>query len=229
MSRTGTLCKAPFFRRSKLSLSTGCPPGRGGFLRDCLLRRRWMLELLGNERKRQLLRSLFPDRLPEGHSVPLRQEEEAELSYHCLCHCCCNGRALDRVTKKSADQIGKKCPKNVRKLCWQCLRTFFEIFCCKSPGLLQESLGVSLEPFGPRAPKCPKSVPRVSPECQKGVRIPRGHSRDTFWTLRSPGPEGPQRHPEGHPEDTPGTLRALRARETPVAGRGDYKFFAYFF
>ena len=31
------------------------------------------------------------------------------------------------------------------------------------------SLRVSLGLFGPRAPECPKSVPRVSPECQKGV------------------------------------------------------------
>ena len=52
--------------------------------------------------------------------------------------------------------------------------------------------GVSLGPFGPRTPECPKSVPRVSPECP-------GHLFDTpgtlsglyFWTLRSPGPEGP--------------------------------------
>ena len=32
------------------------------------------------------------------------------------------------------------------------------------------SLGVFLGPFVPRAPGCPKSVPRVSPECQKDVR-----------------------------------------------------------
>ena len=79
-------------------------------------------------------------------------------------------------------------------------------------------------PSGPRAPECSKGVPRGSPECQKGVW---GRSRDTFWTLRSPGPEGPRRHPVGHPRFSgtlsgtpPGTLRARRARETPVAGRG---------
>ena len=40
----------------------------------------------------------------------------------------CNGRALDRVTKESTDQIGKNCPKNVRKLCFQPLRTIFGHF-----------------------------------------------------------------------------------------------------
>ena len=87
---------------------------------------------------------------------------------------------------------------------------------CDPAGLLQESLGpfgpevspecprecprkwgvcegvsdgVSAGPFAPRAPECPKSVPRVSPGCQKGVLdtpgTHSGHSRDTFWTLRS--------------------------------------------
>ena len=41
-------------------------------------------------------------------------------------------------------------------------------------------------------------VPRVSPECQKGVWTLRRHSRDTFWTLWGPGPEGPPRHSPGH-------------------------------
>ena len=40
-----------------------------GVLRDYLLRRRWVLQFLGNERKRQLLRSLFSDPFPEGHPV----------------------------------------------------------------------------------------------------------------------------------------------------------------
>ena len=78
------------------------------------------------------------------------------------------------------------------------------------------SLGVSLEPFGPRAPECPKSVPRVSRGVKKVSWTLRGHSRDTFWTLRSPAPEGRR----DTPRDNPGTLRARRARETPVAGRG---------
>ena len=60
------------------------------------------------------------------------------------------------------------------------------------------SHGVSRGPFWPRAPECPKTVPTVSPGCQEGVRTLRGHSRDTFWTLRSPGQEGPLTHAVGH-------------------------------
>ena len=88
---------------------------------------------------------------------------------------------------------------------------------CNAPGLLQESLG----PFGPevsreclsgclRGPSGPglRSVQKVSRECPRSVkkvsRTLRGHSRVTFWTLRRPGPEGPQRHPEGHSRDTLG-------------------------
>ena len=70
--------------------------------------------------------------------------------------------------------------------------------------------------------KCPESVPGVS----KGVRTPRGHSRDTFWTLR--GPKGPRDTPRNTPRDTPGALRARRARETPVAGWGDCKVGPHF-
>ena len=40
-----------------------------GVLRDYLLRRRWVPKFPGNKRKRQLLRSLFSDPLPEGHPV----------------------------------------------------------------------------------------------------------------------------------------------------------------
>ena len=132
-------------------------------------------------------------------------------------------------------------------------------FFCDPPGLLQESLGpfgpevsqecprecawkrgvsggvsdgVSPGPFGPRAPECLKSVPRVSPECL-------GHLFDTPETLSGhfldtpePGarraPETPSRTLPRTPPvfrhtlgDTPGTLRARRARETSVAGRGD--------
>ena len=78
-------------------------------------------------------------------------------------------------------------------------------------------------PFGPRASERPKSVPRVSPECQKGVWTLPGHSRDTPGTLSGHsggwGPKGPK----NTLRDTPGTLRARRARETPVAGRGGCK------
>ena len=81
--------------------------------------------------------------------------------------------------------------------------------------------------FGPRAPECPKSVPGVSEKCRVTLR---GHSRDTFWTLRSPGPEGllgtPPRTLRRTPrfsgtlrQTLPGTLGPRRARETPVRGR----------
>ena len=50
-------------------------------------------------------------------------------------------------------------------------------------------------PLGPLGPgvsnKCPRSVKKVSGTL-------RGHSRDTFWTLRSPGPKGPRGDPVGH-------------------------------
>ena len=76
---------------------------------------------------------------------------------------------------------------------------------------------VSPGPFGPRAPECPESVPRVSPECP-------GHLFDTPGTLSGhffghSGGRGPKA-PRDTPRDTPRTLRARRARETPVAGRG---------
>ena len=70
---------------------------------------------------------------------------------------------------------------------------------CVAPGRLQKSLG----PFwGPACPgKCPQTV---SPDSVTR----RGHSRDTFWTVPSAGPEGPQRHPMGH------SLKHPRFRET---------------
>ena len=55
-----------------------------------------------------------------------------------------------------------------------------------------------LGPSGLRAPECPK-MSRECPQSVQNVSWTRwGHSRDTFWTLRSPGPEGPQGHPVGH-------------------------------
>ena len=48
------------------------------------------------------------------------------------------------------------------------------------------------------APECPRSVPRVRPKVWDTLLTLRRHSRDTFWTLRSPRPEGPQKHPVGH-------------------------------
>ena len=70
--------------------------------------------------------------------------------------------------------------------------------CLQKSGCPRECLEVSWGPFGPWAPECPKGVPRVSPECQKGVRTHQRHSRDTFWTLWSPGPEA-----QDTPSDTP--------------------------
>ena len=89
---------------------------------------------------------------------------------------------------------------------------------------------------GASGPKCPRSVPESVPEnggCPRECL--RGHSRDTFWTLQSPGPEGPRGHPVGHSLEHPpfsgtlsGTLRdtlaARRARETPVAGQRHRNF-----
>ena len=64
--------------------------------------------------------------------------------------------------------------------------------------------GVSPGPFGPRAPECPKSGPRVSTECQR--RCP-GHSGDILGTLFGPsgarGPKGPGDTPSDTPSDTP--------------------------
>ena len=103
---------------------------------------------------------------------------------------------------------------------------------CNTPGLLQESLrpfgpecpgsvpgvslGVCLGHFGPRAPQCPKSVPRVSQSVRDTFLTIWGHSRDTFGHSGARGPKGPR----DTLRDTPGTLRARRAPETPVAGRG---------
>ena len=114
-----------------------------------------------------------------------------------------------------------------------------ELF-CDPTGLLQESLG----PFGPEAsPECPRECPRkwgvsegvsegVSPECQKGVPDTPGTLSGHFLDIPEPGARrapGTPRHSLGHPplsgtlSGHSGTLRARRARETPVAGRRDRK------
>ena len=85
-------------------------------------------------------------------------------------------------------------------------------------------------PFGPRAPECPKSVPRVSPECPGHLfdtpRTLSGHFSDTPETGARRALQTPRRTlPRAPPVfgdtlgDTPGALRARRARETPVPGR----------
>ena len=65
---------------------------------------------------------------------------------------------------------------------------------------------------------CPKSVPRVPPGVSK-------RCLDTPGTLSGHPVGHCLGHPpfRGHSRDTPGTLRARRARETPVAGRRDRK------
>ena len=105
--------------------------------------------------------------------------------------------------------------------------------------------GMSPKPFGPRTPECPKSVPRVSPECLGHLFDTLGtHSRDTHSRARGPkgpkgpeGPEGPGDTPWDTPSDTPvfgdtlgdtrspGTL-GPEGRETSV-GRRDRKAIVY--
>ena len=58
------------------------------------------------------------------------------------------------------------------------------------------SHGVSLGPFGPRAPECPKSVLRVCPQSVTKVsRTLWGHFRDTFGHSGARGPKGPRDTP----------------------------------
>ena len=106
-------------------------------------------------------------------------------------------------------------------------------------------------PSGPSKspPECPRECPRkwgvsegvsdgVSKKCPQSVKkVSRtlwGHSRDSFLDTPEPGalraPGTPRRTLPRTPPifgdtlgDTPGTLRARRARETPVAGRRDRK------
>ena len=68
------------------------------------------------------------------------------------------------------------------------------------------SFRVSLGPFAPRPPECPKGVPRVAPECPGTFLTLRGHSRNTFWTLRARGAKGPR----NTPKTLPGAVRVYR-------------------
>ena len=83
----------------------------------------------------------------------------------------------------------------------------------KCPGSVPRGVSGALQtPGSGVSKKYPESVPGVSKRCP-------GHSGDTLGTLfghcGGRGPKGPR----DTPRDTPGTLRARRARETPVAGR----------
>ena len=80
--------------------------------------------------------------------------------------------------------------------------------------------------------ECPRSVTKVS-------RTLWGNSRDTFWTLRSPRPEGPWGHPPGHSvghpdfrghsvRHSPGHSGPKGPRESPVGGRRCLKVKGYF-
>ena len=64
------------------------------------------------------------------------------------------------------------------------------------------SFGVSLGPFAPLALECPKTVPRVSPECQKGVPDTPGTLSGHFLDSPEPGarraPETPRKTLPGH-------------------------------
>ena len=116
---------------------------------------------------------------------------------------------------------GPKCPRTV-------------------PENVPENAGCSREcptgcPQGPSGPglwECPESVPRVSPECQKGVPdfldTPEPGVRRAPETTRRTLPRTPPIFGDTL-GDTPGTLRARRARETPVAGRRDRNTSTTFF
>ena len=117
---------------------------------------------------------------------------------------------------------------------------------CEPPGLLQESLGAIRARSVPESVPENRGCPRV-PECPTGClrgpsgsglrsvhKVPRErpgvskrcHSRDTFGYLEPVArraPETPRRTLPRTPPifgDTPWTLRARRARETAVTGRG---------
>ena len=53
------------------------------------------------------------------------------------------------------------------------------------------SHGVFQAPFGPRAPECPKSVPRVSPECLDTFLTPGDTLGTLFGHFGVRGPKGP--------------------------------------
>ena len=149
------------------------------------------------------------------------------IAYACGDRRCCPTGFEHKLEEASAQCLGSldrlpvpRAPQHLRGLSWHVL-----ILLVHLDGLQpQESLG----PFGPEvsrecpsgclwhsrvSKKCPESVPRVSKRCP-------GHFGDTLGTLFGhSGARGPKGTGDT-PRDTPGTLRARRARETPVAGWG---------
>ena len=86
------------------------------------------------------------------------------------------------------------------------------------------SFGASLGLFGPRAPECPKSVPRVSPSVPRVSPECSGHLFDTLGTLSgrfldTPEP-GARRAPETPRRTLPGHFGPEGPERTSVAGRG---------
>ena len=101
------------------------------------------------------------------------------------------------VTQEEAKQQQKDYARPDKK------KSQINSWACELPGQLQES-------FGPFGPGVSRGVFRESPRSVRETFLTLwGHSRESFWTLRSLGPEGPWRHPWDTPSDTPrfqGTL-----------------------
>ena len=102
--------------------------------------------------------------------------------------------------QESLGPLGPECPR-------ECLTE-----CPRNPGCPTECSG--------GVPQCPKSVPRVSPECQK-LRCHAGMLSGHFLDTHEPRAGHSVGHPifGDTPSDTPGDTGARRVRETPVGGR----------
>ena len=127
--------------------------------------------------------------------------------------CCECARLLQESLGPFGPEVSWKCPRECPRK--QGCPTECPTECLRGP----------LPPGSRVSRKCPESVPGA---CE----TPSGHSRDTPGTLfghcGAQCSKGPGDTPWGTPLDTPvfgdtlvetlGTLRARRARETPVAG-----------